>query len=87
MILLTKGPRPDPSSEWGFVVVGLGAALQHTPRAVTPVPPSVRTVPPDVALVVVIFVTEVVITVGIIGFGKVVKLFSSPYPVPMEFVA
>ena len=61
--------------------------LQHTPRAVTPAPPSVRTVPPEVAEMVVIFVIAEVMTVGIIGSGRVVKRFSSPYPVPMAMVA
>ena len=45
-------------------MVGFAVVLQHTPRAVTVVPPSLVTLPPLSAVVMVIAVAAVVVTVG-----------------------
>jgi hypothetical protein len=50
--------------------VGFDEVLQQTPLAVTAAPPSDVTFPPLVAVVPVIFVTGVVVTVGMPEFGS-----------------
>ena len=59
--------------------------LQQTPRFVTGAPPFEVTLPPEVAVVDVISVTEIVLTVG--RSVRVVNVKSSPYAVPILFVA
>jgi hypothetical protein len=47
--------------------VGLAVVPQHTPRAVTAAPPSFEITPPVVPELTVIFVTALVVKVGITG--------------------
>jgi len=64
VIELVKLPAPLPSVVLLSAVVGLGAVLQQTPRAVTEVLPSDVTFPPQVAVVSVILDTASVVTVA-----------------------
>ena len=75
VIELVNAPIPVESVVLLFVVVGFCEVLQHTPRAVTLVPPSAVTFPPDVAVVC---VTPVILAVVTVGGAKVVKLTSFP---------
>ncbi len=84
MILLVKLPVPLPLEVWLSLVVGFCEVLQHIPRAVTETPPVAVTLPPQEAEVEVMFLTVLVVTVGIF---KVVKLRCSPYAVPALLVA
>jgi hypothetical protein len=81
-----KLPVPEPLLV--FVVkdiVGF-ALVDHTnPLEVTAEPPSALTFPTEIAVVDVIDEIEVVVTVG--GIEPVVKVISSPYPVPLLLVA
>ena len=70
-----KVPVPVPLVVLLSAVVGLAEVLQHTPLAVTVVPPPEVTLPPPDAVVEVIDVIVVVVTVGVV---KVVKLESPP---------
>jgi hypothetical protein len=57
------------------LTVGVGDALQHTPRAVTAIPPSSVMAPPDTAEVVVIERTAFVVSSGtMVGVEKLVSL-------------
>ena len=60
MMELVKLPVPEPSSVLEFPMLGLGLALQHTPREVTVVPPSLVILPPLEAEFGVIKLTTVV---------------------------
>ena len=82
---LTNTPVPVPSEVLSFAVVGLGDVLQHTPLAVTVVPPPEETFPPLVAVFTSMFEASVVVTVG--GAMDVVKVCGFPYEVPELFVA
>ena len=84
-MLLVKLPMPLPSVVWLPLIVGFADVLQQIPRAVTAAPPVEVTLPPPVAVVAVILVTEAVVMVGKVA--DVVKLFCSPYVVPLLFVA
>lgn len=66
--------------------MGLGDVPQHTPLAETVEPPPSVTLPPLMADVVVIPLTDAVVTVGR-SAGVVVKFWSSPYAVPAALVA
>jgi hypothetical protein len=57
-------PVPVPSVVQLLLVAGLDDVAQHTPLAVTIAPPSEVTFPPPEAVTDVMFVTEVVVTVG-----------------------
>ena len=70
-----------------MAVVGFEEVFQQIPLTVTVTPPSEVTFPPLVAVVWVMFVTEVVVTVGRTGLGSVVNVSSFPYAVPILFVA
>jgi hypothetical protein len=63
--LLVKLPVPLSSVVCDPEIVGLAVVPQHTPRAVTAAPPSFEIRPPEVAELTVIFVTAVVVNVGI----------------------
>ncbi len=76
VILLVKLPVLEPSVVLLSLVVGLADVLQHTPLAVTEVPPSEVTLPPLDALVEAIEDIAVVVTVGVVV--GVVKLTSLP---------
>ena len=60
-------PVPVPSLVLLSAMVGLPVVFQHTPRAVTVLPPSEVTVPPHVADVAAICVTAAVVTVGVVS--------------------
>ena len=79
-MLLVNIPVPLPSVVLvDKAMVGFAAVLQHTPRAVTVVPPSAVTLPPLVAVVIVIPVASVVVTVAnAVVDVVVVKLISLP---------
>jgi len=64
VIELVKLPVPLPLLVLLLDVVGLEEVLQHTPLAVTDDDPAEVTFPPQVAELLVIFVTEFVVTVG-----------------------
>jgi hypothetical protein len=76
-MLLEKLPVPPPFVVCESVVVGFPDVFQQTPRKVTGAPLSSVIIPPDAANVVVTFVTEVVVSVGI-RTGFVVKDLSLP---------
>jgi hypothetical protein len=59
--LLIKVPVPDPSIVLKSEIVGFILELQQTPFAVIDDPPSSAITPPLVAVVVLIWVTELVI--------------------------
>jgi hypothetical protein len=59
-----KTPVPDPEVHEELAVVGFGDVLQHIPRVVTVAEPWFVTLPFPVALLVVIPVTELVVTLG-----------------------
>ena len=59
-------------------MVGFAVVLQQIPRTVTAAPPSLLTVPPLLAKVLVIADIGVVVTVGMVGGGAVVKTESPP---------
>jgi hypothetical protein len=84
-MLLVNVPVPLPSVVWLSVTTGFELVDQHTPRAVTALPPSEDTFPPDTALVPVIDVGVVVETVG--ATAIVENCRSLPYAVPLVFVA
>ena len=84
MVMLNE-PEPVPLLVLFPFMVGLGEVLQHTPRSVTVALPSDVTLPPHTNEVGVIEVMVLVVTVGIV-VAKV-KLFSSPYAVPLLLVA
>ena len=66
-------------------IVGFTDVLQHTPLAVTGVPPSEVTVPPPEAELSVTDPGVAVVTTG--GVDVVVNSFCPPYTVPFMFVA
>lgn len=76
---------PGPSPVCSTLMVGFCEVLQHTPLAITVLPPLLVTSPPLLADVLVIEVGGMVVTTGTIA--PVVKLSSSPYEVPTLFVA
>ena len=84
MVVLNE-PVPVPVRRHVVVPVKLGEVLQHRPRSVTVALPSDVTLPPHTNEVGVIEVMVLVVTVGIV-VAKV-KLFSSPYAVPLLLVA
>jgi hypothetical protein len=63
--LLVKLPAPLSSDVCDPEIAGLEVVPQHTPRAVTAAPPSFEIIPPVVPELTVIFVTVVVVKVGI----------------------
>ena len=63
-MLLVKEPVPVPFVVWLLLMVGFVPVLQHTPLAVTEVPPVAVTLPPLVADVAVMLETAAVVTVG-----------------------
>jgi hypothetical protein len=65
--LLAKLPIPVPLVVCEPVMTGLAVVPQHTPRAVTAALPSLVIEPPLVTELMVIFVTAVVVKVGITG--------------------
>jgi hypothetical protein len=74
VIALVNDPVPLPSEVALSAVVGLAAALQHTPRAVTGSPPSEVTLPPPVAVAPVILEIAVVVTAGVVSVLKLTSL-------------
>ncbi len=68
-------------------IVGVGLVDQTTPLKITAEPPSVLIFPPEMAFVVVMELTDIVLTVGRTNDVLVVKVISFPYPVPTLFVA
>ena len=81
VIELVNEPVPEPSVVWPFDMVGLAVVAQHTPRAVTDVPPAEVTVPPDAAVVVVTADAAVVVTVGKAGVPLIATSSrQTPYP-------
>ena len=83
--VMLNEPVPEPRHAAFPFMVGLGEVLQHRPRSVTVALPSDVTLPPHTNEVGVIEVMVLVVTVGIV-VAKV-KLFSSPYAVPLLLVA
>ena len=85
---LVNVPIPFPSTVFGFVIVGLVVTLlQHIPREVIVAPPSPIILPPPVAVDCVIkAIGVVVVPVGIVAV-VVENVFTSPYAVPIAFVA
>ena len=76
---LVNVPIPVPSVVLvGKAMVGLGVVLQQTPRAVTAAPPSALIVPPLPAVVLVMADMAVVVMVGMVETGGVVKTESPP---------
>ena len=84
-MLLVKFPEPVPLVVWLLLMVGFVLVLQQTPLAVTLSPPVAVTLPPPVADEDVMLETAVVVTVGFDAL--VVKVFCSPYEVPLALVA
>jgi hypothetical protein len=75
VIVLVKAPDPVPSEVILLVTMGVEDVLQHTPRAVTPVPPSSEMIPPETAEVFVMDTTAFVVRVGTgLGVEKMVSL-------------
>ena len=66
---LTKLPVPAPFVVFISAVVGSSDVLQHTPLAVTALPPSPVTLPPPEAVEDVIAEMVVVVTLGSSGSG------------------
>ena len=62
VILLVKDPVPVPSAVLESDSDGLEDVDQHTPRAVTEVPPSLDTLPPETAAISVIPDVSFVVT-------------------------
>ena len=84
-MLLVKLPVPVPLLVLvASAMVGFGAGLQTTPRAVTAAPPSEEMVPPLLAVAVPMALTAVVLSVGV---AVVVKETSFPYAIPPELMA
>ena len=82
-----KVPTPEPSIVFvESATVGLGEALQQTPRAVTGRLPLKVTLPPLIEDEFIIPLAFVVVTVGS-EICKVVKTSSAPYAVPTLLVA
>lgn len=75
---------PDPFIVRLFRIVGFMEVLQQIPLDVTVVPPSATTLPPQIADVVVIDVTAIVVTVGMVC---VLNDITDPYAVPIALVA
>ena len=71
-------PVPLPLLVWPPVMVGFAEVPQQSPLSVTVDPPSEVIFPPLVAAAKVMFVIEVVVTVGTVGFSNVVKITSFP---------
>jgi hypothetical protein len=82
---LVKTPVPVPSVVLLSAVVGFWLMLQHTPRAVTDVPPSKVILPPVLAEVEVTADTLMVVKTG--ATDSVLKETWLPYPVPATLVA
>jgi hypothetical protein len=76
--LLVKLPVPLPSDVWEPPTVGFEVVLQHTPRAVTAAPPSFVITPPVVPELTVMFVTAVVVKVGITGSFLQLSIIAIP---------
>ena len=72
--MLLKEPTPVPSLVLLLLVVGEPVVFQHTPRAVTELPPSDVTFPPLVALADVIPLAAVVVSIGAVANVAVIFL-------------